>query len=152
MNSQRGNTLIELLIATFIVGMVLTGVAISLTYSIQREAISRYREGATSLAQEIAEYFLLERAQKGWQGFADGYSNGTYCYDATSVPEVTPQTTIPVVLPCAATTSTGMDFSPSIVITKTSSTQVHAEITISWEVDTTAKTYVLNQDYFEREY
>ena len=64
MKSQRGNTLIELLIATFIVGMVLTGVAISLTYSIQREAISRYREGATSMAQEISNT-LLERAQQG---------------------------------------------------------------------------------------
>ncbi|MCA9372529.1 prepilin-type N-terminal cleavage/methylation domain-containing protein [Candidatus Woesebacteria bacterium] len=151
MKNQHGNTLIELLIATFIVGMVLTGVAISLTYSIQREAISRYREGATSMAQEISEYFLLERAQQGWRSFADGYSNGTYCYDA-SVPEVTPQTTYPSVQPCAVATTTGMDFSPSIEITKVSPSQLHADITISWEVDTDVKTYVLKQDYFEREY
>lgn len=150
MKKQRGNTLIELLVATVIVGVMLTGIAISLTYSIQREAVNRYREGATSLAEEISEYILLKRAQESWSTFFAGLSNGDYCYLSSS-PALNPL----VGTSCAPINKLGMDFTPTVLITKPlpgSPEKITAQITIEWEVDAKAKTYILTQEYYEREY
>lgn len=151
MKKQRGNTLIELLVATVIVGVMLTGIAISLTYSIQREAVNRYREGATGLAEEISEYILLKRAQESWPTFFAGLNDLTnYCYSAS-----------PTALnssggsSCTPINKLGMDFTPTVLITKPpagSPEKITAKITIEWEVDAKTKTYVLTQEYYEREY
>ncbi len=153
MKKQRGNTLIELLVATVIVGVMLTGIAISLTYSIQREAVNRYREGATSLAEEISEYILLKRAQESWPTFFAGLNDLTnYCYFPADPPTFTEP------LPgssCATINKLGMDFTPTVLITKPpagSPEKITAKITIEWEVDAKTKTYVLTQEYYEREY
>ena len=144
---QRGNTLIELLLATVIVGVMLTGVAISLTYSIQREALSRYREGATDLAAEISEYFLLRRAQQNWRGFYDNLSNSSYCYNPVNPPSITAGAS------CAGISRLGMDFDSEITITKTGGPEkISALITITWNVDGEDRTYELVQEYYEREF
>lgn len=157
MKKQRGNTLIELLVATVIVGVMLTGIAISLTYSIQREAVNRYREGATSLAEEISEYILLKRAQESWPTFFAGLNDATdYCYSAGSL-------AIRLGASCAPINKLGMDFTPTVLITKQVAVpavpgtpaipeKITAEITIEWEVDGRDKNYVLTQEYYEREY
>lgn len=151
MVNQRGNTLIELLLATVIVGVVLTGVAISLTYSIQREALNRYREGATGLAQEVSEYLLLLRAQNNWQAFYAGVQDNTdYCYSDNPVG-------ITLGSGCPVITRLGMDFTAAFSIDKPAVVpptpeKVTANITITWEVDSDPKTYELTQEYYEREY
>ncbi len=151
MANQRGNTLIELLLATVIVGVVLTGVAISLTYSIQREALNRYREGATGLAQEVSEYLLLLRAQNNWQVFYAGVQdNADYCYSDNPL-GITSGSGCPVM------TRLGMDFTAAFSIDKPAVVpptpeKVTANITITWEVDSDPKTYELTQEYYEREY
>lgn len=154
MVNQRGNTLIELLLATVIVGVVLTGVAISLTYSIQREALNRYREGATGLAQEVSEYLLLLRAQNNWQAFYAGVQDNTdYCYSDSPSPGIT----ILAGGGCPVITRLGMDFTAAFSIDKPAVVpptpeKVIANITITWEVDSDPKTYELTQEYYEREY
>lgn len=151
MANQRGNTLIELLLATVIVGVVLTGVAISLTYSIQREALNRYREGATGLAQEVSEYLLLLRAQNNWQAFYAGVQNNAdYCYSDNPVG-------ITLGSGCPVINRLGMDFTAAFSIEKPAVVpptpeKVTANITITWEVDSDPKTYELTQEYYEREY
>ncbi len=153
MVNQRGNTLIELLLATVIVGVVLTGVAISLTYSIQREALNRYREGATGLAQEVSEYLLLLRAQNNWQAFYASVQNNTdYCYSDSPAGNITP-----IGSGCPVMTRLGMDFTATIGIEKPpvippNPEKVTANITVTWEVDSDPKTYELTQEYYEREF
>jgi len=153
MVKQRGNTLIELLLATVIVGVVLTGVAISLTYSIQREALNRYREGATGLAQEVSEYLLLLRAQNNWQAFYAGVQNGAdYCYIDSPTAGIALAGGV-----CPVMTRLGMDFTAAFSIDKPTVVpptpeKVTANITITWEVDSDPKTYELTQEYYEREY
>jgi len=80
--SQRGSTLIELLISTLVAGMVLVAVAIGVMGSIQRTAQARYKDVATLLAQEAIETLLRGRAQLGWDSFIAAYpdgTNNTYC-------------------------------------------------------------------------
>lgn len=151
MRRNDGNTLIELLVATVIVGVLLTGVAISLTYSIQREALNRYREGATSLAQEITEFIQLRRAQEGWDNFTTAYPAGSYCYD--------PNAANPTLLPsgggCSAISRVGMDFEQDVAISWDASppNKITATISLTWDTgSSTPKTYELTQEYFQREF
>lgn len=79
---QRGQTLIELLIATLIVGLVVTSVAAGLTYAVKNTAEVRYRESATSLGQDVIEFFRRERASVGWNQFVASLPDdqSTYCF------------------------------------------------------------------------
>jgi len=152
LKNSKGSTLIELLIATMVVGLMLTAIAISLTYSIQREAMSRYKDAATSLAIEITEYLMVRRAQLGWNGFTNssiGYgSSGTYCFTATTSPTLV----LSGGYGCSPVTRMGMTFVPEVAITTTPA-KMSALITISWDGGgATANTYQLTQDYYEREY
>ena len=150
--NSKGSTLIELLIATMVVGLMLTAIAISLTYSIQREAMSRYKDAATSLAIEITEFLMVRRAQLGWNGFTDssiGYPSGTYCFTPATPPTLVPRGGYA----CPVVTRMGMSFVPEVAITTLASTKLSAIITISWDGGgATANTYQLTQDYYEREY
>lgn len=76
---QNGSTIIELLIATAIVGAVITAVAIALTYSIKNNAEVRYREAATTLAQQGMEMFRRERERQNWGTFYTNLDAGTHC-------------------------------------------------------------------------
>lgn len=66
---QRGAGLIEVLIAVVITALILTAVAISLSYSVRNTAEARYRELATDRAQEVIEYVRKYRVIDGWVGF-----------------------------------------------------------------------------------
>ncbi len=81
---QVGSTLIELLVATTIIGISLTAVAIMMMYSVQKTAQARYEELAIAMAQDAIEVFQKERAFRGWDSFKNTYggNNGTtttYC-------------------------------------------------------------------------
>lgn len=79
-SKQRGQTIIELLIAILVVGIVVISVAVALTYSVQYTAEVRYREAAISLAQDAIEFFRSERARMGWANFTPNISSGTFCF------------------------------------------------------------------------
>lgn len=79
--SQRGQTIIEVLVAAVIVSTVLTAIAIGLTFSVKTTADSRYRAYATKYAQETLEVFRRERTNLGWESFAVAVTSGVYCYN-----------------------------------------------------------------------
>lgn len=79
---KRGNTLIEVLIAVAIVGVVLTGVALSLTVSAQNSSESEYRQVATRLAQEVIEVFRQKKSTEPWATFFANPSNTSHCIPA----------------------------------------------------------------------
>lgn len=80
-NSQRGQTIIEVLVAAVIVSTVLTAIAVGLTFSVKTTADSRYRAYATKYAQETLEVFRRERANLGWESFVAAVVSGVYCYN-----------------------------------------------------------------------
>jgi type II secretory pathway pseudopilin PulG len=86
---QRGSALIELLIATLVVGVVITAVASGLTYSVKNTAESRSREVATSLAQEGLEFLRRERDTKGWTFFQDTLFPDTLAVRTYCIPTTT---------------------------------------------------------------
>lgn len=86
-SNQKGSTLIELLIAVLVAGVVLVAVAIGVMSSIQRTAQVRYKDIATTLAQEGIETVLRDRAELGWSNFIAQYPNSTdadYCLSETT--------------------------------------------------------------------
>lgn len=76
----KGSTIIELLVATSIVGLVLTALIIALTYNIRTNAEVAYRETATSLNQQALEVFKKERARFSWEDYWSNLGDsGVYC-------------------------------------------------------------------------
>lgn len=85
---QKGFTLIEILIAVVVVGLVLTAVTAVLTTSVKNAAESRYRARATTLGQEAVEAFSREKSLLGWGEFLAFFPVGTTTYCLENVPEV----------------------------------------------------------------
>lgn len=78
--NNNGTSLIEVLIAIAVVGLVLTGVIAALTFSVKSTSESKYRSLATAKAQETIELFRRERAKLGWNDFNTALSD-LYCFD-----------------------------------------------------------------------
>jgi len=77
--AEGGSTLIEVLIATLVVGLILTAVASVMTISVKNTAQLRYQASATSRSQTALESFRRERDFLGWEAFAQKLQTGTYC-------------------------------------------------------------------------
>jgi len=76
---QAGQSIIEVLIATLVVGLVLTAIASSLTFSIKNTAQTKQRELASNYAQEGLEVFRRERNLQGWTSFTEALNTNTFC-------------------------------------------------------------------------
>lgn len=126
-----GSTLIELLIATMIVGTVVTAVAAGVSNSVKNNAESRYREIATVLAQQGMEVLRTQRGALGWVPFHNTITAGTFCMPA-GMTLLSQLSTNPA--HCNITES-NFTFNRSVVLTKTSGANpdVTAAITVSWE-------------------
>ncbi len=128
---QRGSTLIELLIATMVVGTVITAVAAGVTRSVKNNSEAQYREIATVLAQQGVEMFRSERNNLGWVTFHNDIVAGTYCIPA-GADELGDLSTD--LVNCAVTES-NFDFNRQVVLTKTSGADpgVTLEVTVQWD-------------------
>lgn len=82
LQSQSGQTVIEVLIATMAVSMVMITVMSSMVLSIVNTTQSRQQSAAATLAQEPIEVLRRERARLGWQIFYDALPETTYCLNA----------------------------------------------------------------------
>jgi type IV pilus modification protein PilV len=148
-NSTKGSTLIEVLVAILIVGLVVTGVMLSITYSVKNSAEARYREVASQLAQDGMEVVKLRREVDEWSEFQD-YAPGTYCL-ATSVAALS---TAP---PCTDNvTNASKRFTRSVVMSKVAATPstpqiVTATVTVTWQSDSNVNMNVqITQQFRER--
>lgn len=68
-NKRNGSTILEVLIATIVVGTILTAVAATLTSSVKNSSEAEYRKVATRLAQEGLEIFRKEKYIRTWTNF-----------------------------------------------------------------------------------
>lgn len=152
LGQKNGSTLIELLIAATITVMVMTAIAISLMYSIQREAANRYQESAVLLAQNAIDMLLTERAELGWDSFKSKYVNAEYCV-AKNVSTNQDELILKNATSCPDQKFGGLGFKAMIEGTQEADTQVSAVITVTWnEGSQQAKQYVLNQDIYKSVY
>jgi len=67
--SQKGSSLIEILVAVMVMATVLTAVVAGLTISIKTTAESKYRSLAIKKNQEAVEVFRREHTLLGWDAF-----------------------------------------------------------------------------------
>ena len=78
--SQRGATLIEIIIATGIVGLVMTSAVSAMTVSLRATSIAKNKNMATKYTQEGLEYFRTQRSLLGWESFVDQIqASNEYC-------------------------------------------------------------------------
>lgn len=83
---QHGQTLIEIIIATTVVGIVMTSVVAVITVSVRNAARAKAKALGTKYTQEGIEYFRAQRNLMGWESFY-GYLNTRdprYCLDSLS--------------------------------------------------------------------
>jgi len=131
LRDQSGQTIIEVMIATLVVGMVLTAVAATLTVSVKNTAQSRYQEVARAQAQSGLELFRRERTKLGWQEFQNVINNGTYCLnvlpaDSTAFAAMSPT-------PCSSGVAViGTDFTRDATVTVVSADEVKVEMSVKW--------------------
>ena len=81
---KAGNTIIEVLVATAVVGVILTALAVSMSSSIQNSAEAQYREIATRYAQDAMETIRKDKTILSWNSFSDNSHNGTWCTPTAS--------------------------------------------------------------------
>ncbi len=149
---KKGSTLIELLIAATITVLVMTAIAISLMYSIQREAANRYQESAVLLAQNAIDMLLTERAELGWDSFKSKYVNAEYCL-AKNANTNQDELILKGVTNCPDQKFGGLGFKAMIESDQVVDTQISTVITVTWnEGGQQGKQYVLNQDVYKGAY
>jgi len=135
---NQGSSLIEVLIATFIVGTILTAVAAGLTYSVKLNIASKQRSVATRLTQEGMEIFKRERVILGWDAF---YSDMNNC-SAVCIENISRSSFLPGDGICAAGGSCNglfefivdnIGFEREAVIDISSGDHVVVTVTTTWE-------------------
>jgi len=150
--NQHGSTLIELLIAATITVTVMTAIAITMMYSVQREAQNRYQESAVMLAQNAVDLLLTERAELGWDGFVSKFDTADYCLDRSG----NPLTDVLVIknTGCPSTTFGGLAFQTLIQAVQDGSNpnKMDITITVDWVAGRTGSQYILNQSVYKGVY
>jgi len=84
--SKRGSTIIELLIAVMVVGLIVTAVANAITYSIKNTGESRFRQVATTLGQQVIEHFIGRKKTDGIVNLKNSLAQTNYCYSNITSP------------------------------------------------------------------
>ena len=85
-DAVRGSTIIELLVAVMIVGLIVVAVASATTYSIKNTGESRYRQVATTLGQQAMEHFRGRKNELGLKNYSDTLTAGANCYSNIESP------------------------------------------------------------------
>ncbi len=148
--NQQGSGIIEVLIATLVVGMTLTSVAAVLTLSLKANGQNRLRAIAQTRAQEGVETFSRYRDELGWRAFSTQFPADTptiYCLD----PLPTSMAEFSTMAPGACTQGVqlvGTSFTRQVEVTPlgvSPTTAVGIRVTVSWEDGNQTKDVTLYQ-------
>lgn len=135
--SQAGFSMIEVLFALVLLGMVLVGIAVLMTRSLVVASNARYRDIANSLAQEVVEIYHRERTLHTWEDFRTA-GLGTHCVlsDATHFNDTTHSdsnfTGSACTVDVQGVTVNGILFQRNVVATDNSG-NVAITVTVSWK-------------------
>lgn len=95
-NNQKGQTLVEVIVASGIVTLVLSGLVSAITYGLTSVQFSRNKALATKYAQESLEWVRSKRdVSANWATFYSTYASTptTYCMSTLSWSTTSPCTT-----------------------------------------------------------
>lgn len=128
--NTTGSTLIELLIATMVTGLVVTAVAAMATYSVKNTGESSYKSAATTLAQDVIELARNDRDGRGFIAFKSDAAAGIYCFN--TLPNSF--AALPSQGDCGSNTFVfaGATFQRELVIVQAVDS-VRLEVTVSWQ-------------------
>lgn len=80
---QPGFGLLEILVAVFVLGTLLVGLMMALSYAIKSNNQAQIRVAARDLAQEGVDFFRTERQALGYAAFSEVVGSGAvYCLDS----------------------------------------------------------------------
>lgn len=135
--SESGQTIIELLVATLVVGLVVISVAVGLTYSIKNTSEVRYRQSASTLGQDAIEFFRQQRAIFGWNSFSAAMS-GTRTYCLKTIPTSLVSLPLPSTCSLTDTVPATAGFNPGFrrevqIINTGPGTEIQITATVSWQ-------------------
>ena len=82
--SKAGFTLVEVLVAVVIVGLVLTAIAAAISFSVKNSSQADYRVVASRYAQEAIDRIRQQRSQLGWNSFYSSLTAGDSCSHISS--------------------------------------------------------------------
>lgn len=142
---SAGSTLIELIIAVMVVGLIVTAVANAVTHSIKNTGEARFQQVATVLGQQVVEHFRIQKNSLGMINLYNSLSAQTYCYsdiDNPSSGTCGPADTI---------TMAGTDFTREVAVLKGGAGTTNdpyyltLTVTVEWQDGTTARNIELVQ-------
>lgn len=153
----KGNTLIEVLIATAVVGVVIAGISGTLSQSFKNSSEAQNRQVATRLAQDGLEMFAQHKATSTWTSFASAPADAA----GTSYLCITDSSTV-LANATAQSGITACPVNPALVTgvnttfyrgaqknTSNSPDKVDATVVVAWYDGTSLRTVVLKQAYFK---
>ncbi|NCN87589.1 MAG: type II secretion system protein [Candidatus Pacebacteria bacterium] len=148
--SQTGSGMIEILIATGVVGLVMTAVASGFVLSVKNSAISKYRVLSATRAQEAMEVFRREKVILGWSQFYETLTASTYCLDTLASNSA--QFKEMVVGACDDdSVIAGTSFTREALVDITSPTEIRVEILVEWLDGDVLRSSNLIQEFKEYE-
>lgn len=134
--SRRGSVLLEVIIATAIMGLVVTGVAVALTMSLHASTEAQYRELSNRYSSDLVEVLRKERKFLGWIAFTTQLSDGTYCVNdvSTTLAEITTYavTCDHMSAPDPTTLGSGSFTRELVIVQDPSNETLTATITVQW--------------------
>ncbi len=148
---SEGSSLIEILIATLVVGLVVTAIATGMSYTVRNSAEARFREAATMLGQDLVESFYRERNRQGWYQFTSMFTDGsTYCF--SSIPEPFQAEVLASIEGSCGASDTVSISGLSAPFTREAVLDVDGEtvtvtVTVSWKIDTGVRDIELVQQF-----
>jgi type II secretory pathway pseudopilin PulG len=144
--SQNGVGMIEILIATGVVGLVMTAVVSGLVLSIKNSSISKYKILASTRAQEAMEVFRREKVLLGWSQFYETVGASTYCLD--SLASGSAQFKLMSAGACDDDSFiTGTPFIREALVDITSPQEIRVEIVVEWQDGTVLRSSNLIQEF-----
>lgn len=147
--NQLGQSIIEVLIATGVVGAILTAVAATLTFSVKNSAENKYRAVATTKAQEAIEVFRRERSFLGWETFVSSLGGGgVYCLN-TLPPDSASFTTMTSSECEVGIAEAGTEFTREAVVTFPTASSVRVQSIVTWYDGVMQRDVTVTQELFQ---
>jgi len=157
--NQNGSTIIELLISLMVVGLVVTAVAVASTYSIKNTGEARFRQAASTLAQEVVEKSRSEKTRLGFVSFNSAVGSNTYCFDTipAAFDNSDPDDDYSMPAPGACSTGetislAGSEFTREVSFSTTPGTVITATVNVSWSDSGNIRNIQIIQEFYPANY
>lgn len=129
--TKKGNTgftLVEVLVAVVIVGLVLTAIAAAISFSVKNSSQADYRQVATRYAQDAIDIIRQKRATDGWSTFTTFMTTeNDYCVTGNAVKKSSNCSSADYKL-----TNNEAEFTRKIDVVN-STTDIQLTVTVEWQ-------------------